>query len=240
MDERATWQQLIDRALSAAGWSPIVRYTPGAAYDTAAVEEYETAEGPADYILFHRGEALVAVEAKKLSLGPQNVLGQAQRYARGFRDGAFNFRGFRLPFVYSTNGEVIWFQDLREANSRSRQLTRFHTPSALREFLSRDTSDAAAWLRDHAIEDPILRPYQRDAIAAVERALLTGKRRMLVAMATGTGKTFTTIGLIYRLMKSGLARRILFLVDRRALAAQAAGAMAVFEPEPTLKFDRDL
>jgi type I restriction enzyme R subunit len=61
---------------------------------------------------------------------------------------------------------------------------------------------------------------------------------MLVAMATGTGKTFTTIGLIYRLMKSGMARRILFLVDRRALAAQAARAMAIFQPEPGLKFDR--
>jgi type I restriction enzyme R subunit len=61
---------------------------------------------------------------------------------------------------------------------------------------------------------------------------------MLVAMATGTGKTFTTIGLIYRLMKSGFAQRILFLVDRRALAAQAAGALAAFEPEPGLKFDR--
>ena len=61
---------------------------------------------------------------------------------------------------------------------------------------------------------------------------------MLVAMATGTGKTFTTIGLIYRLMKSGYAKRILILVDRRALAAQAAGALAAFEPEPGLKFDR--
>jgi len=94
------------------------------------------------------------------------------------------------------------------------------------------------WLKSHPIDNPFLHPYQRDAIAGVEGALLAGKRRMLVAMATGTGKTFTAIGLIYRLMKSGFARRILFLVDRRALAAQAAGAMAVFEPEPGLKFDR--
>lgn len=117
-------------------------------------------------------------------------------------------------------------------------MARFHTPAALREFLSRDIASARTWLREHPIEDPTLRPYQHDAIASIERALLAGKRRMLIAMATGTGKTFTTIGLIYRLMKSGLARRILFLVDRRALAAQAAGAMAVFQPEPGLKFDR--
>ncbi|MCI0407234.1 MAG: DEAD/DEAH box helicase family protein [Acidobacteria bacterium] len=238
MDEKTTRKELVDKALEASGWSPIVRYLPGAAYDTAAVEEYETAEGPADYVLFHRGEALAAVEAKKLGLGPQNVLVQAQRYARGFRGGPFNFEGFRLPFVYATNGEVFWFQDLRERDSRSRQVNRFHTPSALREFLSRETAAAWTWLRDHPIDNQFLRPYQRDAIARVEEALLEGKRRMLVAMATGTGKTFTTIGLIHRLMKSGLARRILFLVDRRALAAQAAGAMAVFEPEPGLKFDR--
>jgi type I restriction enzyme R subunit len=136
MDEWETRRRLIDPALEAAGWSPIVRYAPGVSYDTAAVREYETAEGPADYVLFHRGEALAAIEAKKLSLGPQNVLVQAQRYARGFRAGAFNFQGFGFPFVYSTNGEIFWFQDLREQNSRSREVAGFHTPSALREFLS--------------------------------------------------------------------------------------------------------
>ncbi len=238
MKEKATRKELVDRGLVAAGWGPILPYRHGATLTTAAVEEYETAEGPADYVLFHRGRALAAVEAKKLGLGPQNVLVQAQRYARGFRDGAFDFDGFRLPFVYSTNGEVIWFQDLREPNSRSRQVARFHTPSALLEFLTRDTATACTWLRDHPIDNQLLRPYQLAAIARVEEAILAGKRRMLVAMATGTGKTFTTIGLIYRLIKSGLARRILFLVDRRALAAQAAGAMAAFEPEPGLKFDR--
>ncbi len=111
MDEQTTRKTLIDKALEAAGWSPIVRYLHGASYDTAAVEEYETTEGPADYILFHRGDALGAVEAKKLSLGPQNVLSQAQRYVRGFHGGRFSFHGFRLPFVYSTNGEIIWFRD---------------------------------------------------------------------------------------------------------------------------------
>ena len=55
---------------------------------------------------------------------------------------------------------------------------------------------------------------------------------MLVAMATGCGKTFTTVNQAYRLMKSGVARRVLFLVDRRALAAQAVRAFAAFEPEP--------
>lgn len=238
VDEKTTRKLLIDKALAAAGWSPIVRYVPGASYDTAAIKEYETAEGPADYVLFHGGEPLAAVEAKKLGLGPQNVLGQAQRYAKGFRDGRLDYEGFHLPFIYSTNGEIFWFQDLREPDSRSRQIAQFHTPSALREFLSRDAATARTWLRSHPIDHQFLHPFQQDAIAKIEEALLAGKRRMLVAMATGTGKTFTTIGLIYRLMESRFARRILFLVDRRALAAQAAGAMAAFEPEPGLKFDR--
>jgi type I restriction enzyme R subunit len=67
---------------------------------------------------------------------------------------------------------------------------------------------------------------------------MSHKRQMLVAMATGTGKTFTMVNQVYRLMKSGVARRILFLVDRRALAAQAVNAFASFEPEPGLKFDK--
>ena len=61
---------------------------------------------------------------------------------------------------------------------------------------------------------------------------------MLVAMGTGCGKTFTTVNQIYRLMKAGVARRVLFLVDRRTLAAQAVRAFAGFEPEPGLKFDK--
>src|SRR5437867_4562919 len=83
-----------------------------------------------------------------------------------------------------------------------------------------------------------LRLYQADANAAVEKAIADRKRQMLVAMATGTGKTFTTVNQVYRLMKSGVAQRILFLVDRPALAAQAVRAFAAFEPEPGLKFDK--
>jgi type I restriction enzyme R subunit len=83
-----------------------------------------------------------------------------------------------------------------------------------------------------------LRQYQRDANAGIEAAIAARKRRMLVAMATGTGKTFTIVNEIYRLMKAGLGRRVLFVADRRALAAQAVRAFASFEAEPGLKFDK--
>src|SRR5208282_1719563 len=103
---------------------------------------------------------------------------------------------------------------LTEQASRSRQITKFHTPSALRELLSSDRTRSLEWLANVPNENAFLRPYQRESIDAIEQSLRHGKRTMLLAMATGTGKTFVAISLIYRLLKSGLARRILFLVDR--------------------------
>ena len=105
-------------------------------------------------------------------------------------------------------------------------------------MLGRDFEEVCAKLAALPNEHKLLRPYQKDANTAVEKAIRERKRQMLVAMATGTGKTFTTVNQVYRLMKSGVARRILFLVDRRALAAQAVKAFAAFEPEPGLKFDK--
>ena len=237
-DEWTTRKKRVEKALREAGWWPIVDFAKGAKYDNAAVREYETDEGPADYVLFHNGVAVASVEAKKVGLGPQNVLSQALRYARGFREGKFTFGEFHLPFAYSTNGEVFWHRDLRDPASRSRQIAAFHTPSALEESLSANRTQSIQWLQQNPNDNQFLRPYQREAIDAVEQALRVNKQRMLLAMATGTGKTFVAISLIYRLLRSGLARRILFLVDRRALAAQAVGAFSTFEPEPGLKFDR--
>ena len=122
--------------------------------------------------------------------------------------------------------------------NRSRQVARFHTPGALQEQLARDWDAALAKLGGAPNDNPKLRPYQREADEGIEKAIGDRKRAMLVAMATGTGKTFTIVNDIYRLMKSGVAKRILFLVDRRALAAQAVRAFASFEAEPGLKFNQ--
>ena len=236
--EAETRKRRVEKALGSTGWLPIFDYVRGQSYEFGAVREYETDSGPADYVLFMDGVAVAVVESKRLELGPQNVLVQAQRYARGLRSTPFNFGGFRVPFVYSTNGEVFWFQDLRDSRSRSREVAGFHTPSALREFFGHDLARAEEWLRNNSVDNPYLRPYQKEAIKSIEQALLSRKRRMLVAMATGTGKTVVAVSLVYRLLKSGFAKRILFLVDRRALAAQAVKAFSTFEPEPGLKFDR--
>ena len=157
------------------------------------------------------GRILGIVEAKKLTLGPQNVLTQAERYSRGTSANPLSFHGYRVPFLYSTNGEVIWHHDIRDHLDRSHTLAAFHTPEALEEKLSRDFNAACEVLLQTNNDHPRLRPYQREANSAIEKALCDRKRQMLIAMATGTGKTFTMVNEIYRLMKSGVAKRILFL-----------------------------
>jgi type I restriction enzyme R subunit len=238
--ERQTRARRIDPKLKASHWkiAPYEDAKPLSWYADTGVEEYPTSNGPADYGLCVDGQMLGIVEAKKLTLGPQNVLTQAERYSRGATASPLNFDGYRVPFLYSTNGEVIWFHDVRHPLNRARKLAHFHTPNALREMYSHDFQGACEWLRTTPNDHLRLRDYQAEANNEIEKAIANRKRNMLVAMATGTGKTFTMVNQIYRLMKSGMSRRVLFLVDRRALAAQAVRAFASFEPEQGLKFDR--
>src|SRR5207302_2055125 len=119
----------------------------------------------------------------------------------------FDFRGLRVPFLYSTNGEVIHFHDARDPLNLSRRVKQFHTPAALEELLGRDLAAACGWFAANPNDHPRLRPYQREANAAVEAAIARRKRAMLLAMATGCGKTFTLVNQVYRLLKSGAARR---------------------------------
>ncbi|MEW6377878.1 MAG: type I restriction-modification enzyme R subunit C-terminal domain-containing protein [Thermodesulfobacteriota bacterium] len=238
ISESKTRKLFIDKALIKAGWGPIVPFRVGTMYTQGSVEEYPTKNGSADYILYSKGIPLACIEGKKISIGPQNVLQQAKRYARGFEGGIRSFGDYQLPFAYSTNGKIIWFQDLRDPLNLSREVAEFHTPQALAEMLNKNETAAKEWLKDYEIDRTHLWPFQIEAITAIEQAILSRKRHMMVAMATGTGKTFTIFNLIYRLMKSGYAKRILFLVDRRALAAQAVTTSASFESEPGLKFDQ--
>lgn len=239
--EKITRKERIDIQLSKLGWQ-IIPYELG--LDTSklsnhAVEEYPTSNGPADYALFVNGKLLAIVEAKKYGIGAQNVLEQAKRYARGVVHNVGRWGEYMVPFLFSSSGEQVFFLDVRHPQNISRSIQDFYSPSATWEFFNRDETLANKWFIDTPIDNPKLRPYQKSAVAATEQAIINGKRKMLLAMATGTGKTFTTVNQIYRLLKSKKARRILFLVDRRALAAQAATAFASFETPSRLKLNQE-
>ena len=204
-----------------------------------AVEEYPTANGPADYALFVKGRLLGILEAKKVSVDPQNVLEQAKRYAAGTANTIGHWNGFKVPFLYSSNGTAIWFADVRDKGYYARELMNFHTSDAIEEMFARNAQEYKSWLTNTPNEIERLWPFQKLAIGSVEYLIIENKRRMMLAMATGTGKTFTTVAMLYRLIKSGFARRILFLVDRRVLAAQAAQAFSSFMTPSGNKFNQE-
>src|ERR1051325_1456240 len=85
-----------------------------------AVTEFPTNNGPADYALFVNGLLFGIIEAKKVTVNPQNVLEQAKRYAEGAMHGPGNWNGYRVPFLYSSNGEIIWHLDVRPEKRASR------------------------------------------------------------------------------------------------------------------------
>lgn len=209
MTEEQEWQtrrERINRKLTALKptWT-IIKYKD--TLDTSnlhchVVEEYPTANGPADYAFFVKGELLGILEAKKVKVAPQNVLEQAKRYSRGAFDGVGNWNGYRVPFLYSSNGEIIWFIDVRDSKNIRRQIAHFHTAQALEEFSKEDKSLGYVWLEKQPVDIEKLRYYQKEAIEATEKAIIQRKRAMLIAMATGTGKTFTTVAQIYRLLES--------------------------------------
>src|SRR5436190_14694365 len=126
MQPEAEWltrKSRIDKRLKQKGWQ-LARFTPALnlkALDGTAVEELPTANGPADYALFVHGQLLGIVEAKKVAVNPQNVLEQAKRYARGVFDAVGQWKDFRVPFLYASNGTLVWHVDVRPEKLISRQ-----------------------------------------------------------------------------------------------------------------------
>jgi len=253
IDEAAT-RTLIDTKLRARGWevdTPTLRFASGtrpAKGRNLAIAEWPTKSGPADYALFIGTRCIGVVEAKRQNKNVSSHIDQAQRYARGFHfeGGAEPFGGpwndssekhFVVPFVFSSNGRPylkqietesgIWFRDARKRTNHRRALADWPTPDGLKGMLEIDVEAAQADLKAQpfAFGFP-LRPYQKHAIEAVETGLADGVRNMLLAMATGTGKTKLAIAMLYRLLAAKRFRRVCFVVDRNALGTQAAGEFA--------------
>ncbi len=246
LDESET-RKLIDQQLRQAGWtadSATLRYSAGTRPQKGknlAIAEWPTASGPADYLLFVGLTPIAAVEAKRKNVDVSAALVQAQRYSRDWlseeelQSPSGPWGDYRLPFAFSSNGRPylrqlatrsgIWFRDLRLSGNLAHALDGWYTPEGLAELLKRSDEEAHERLKAEPFSYGFtLRPYQQDAILAVEAAIARGRREMLLAMATGTGKTKTCVALIYRLLKAQRLRRVLFLVDRSALGEQAANA----------------
>lgn len=200
-------------------------------------------KGRADYALF-AGEKLVAViEAKAEHKDIPSVIDyQCKEYAQNIRSEDEKYvittwGKYKAPFVFATNGRPylaqletksgIWFLDLRESANMPKALRGWISPDGMLKLLESDIEKADKvlqtlpydFLRD---KDGLnLRQYQLNAIQAAENAVINGQKNILLAMATGTGKTRTVLGMIYRFLKTGRFNRILFLVDRTALGEQA-------------------
>lgn len=216
-------------------------------------------KGFADYALF-AGEKMVAViEAKAEHKDILSVIDyQGKEYARNIRkeDEKYiigKWRGYKVPFTLATNGRSyleqyktksgIWFLDLRDGANIPEVLHGWMSPDGILELLEKDI-EAGNKALDELPYDLLLdkgglnlRPYQLQAIQAAEQAVVNGKTTVLLAMATGTGKTRTVLGMIYRFLKTSRFKRILFLVDRTSLGEQAYDVFKEVKLEELMPLD---
>lgn len=215
--------------------------------------------GYADYALFVGLKLVGIVEAKKAAIDIPSVIDhQCKEYAKGIKDEhqAYiinQWGAYKVPFVFATNGRKylkqietksgVWYLDLRRGANAPKALRGWISPQGLMEQLEKDIVAANAKLQNtpfDLLRDPDglnLRKYQINAIEAAEQAVINGKQTVLLSMATGTGKTRTILGMIYRFIKSDRFKRVLFLVDRTALGEQAEDVFKEVKIEELMSLD---
>jgi type I restriction enzyme R subunit len=221
---------LIDEKLRQAGWDPANKaevLTEVTIRDIVCeeavaygIQEQKKSDGRADYVLNNTdGHPLAVVEAKRSALDPYRAKAQALPYAQEI--GA--------PFIFLTNGEVIYFWDYK--NDDARPVHSFFSQRDLERIVHRSRNRkplASIEIPDHFIrtgETLKMRSYQKESMRALDHAIELGKRRFLIQLPTGTGKTDVVSLYMRRLIEAGRAERILFLVDREQLAKQAVEAL---------------
>ena len=216
-------RQHIDAQLAACGW--IVQDRPAMnlyAGRGVAVREFPLETGYADYLLFIDRRAVGVIEAKAEGIPLRAVAEQASAYTIGLPAGIPHV-ALPLPFQYESTGVETLFRDNRDPAPRSRPVFSFHRPETLADWLREpDTLRARlATMPERApLSSAALWPAQAEAIQSLERSFAEDKPRALIQMATGSGKTFTAVNFVYRLIKHAKARRVLFLVDRNNLGRQ--------------------
>lgn len=265
MSESET-RAIIDEQLRQAGWEADTISLNYKSHKTLpqkgknmAIAEWLCGNLWADYALFIGTELFGLIEAKKYGNDISTNLQQSKVYAIEINElldtsllGHWN--NFKVPFLFSTNGRSylkqietksgVWFLDVRNKFNNARSLQGWYQPEGLKKLYELDLQESNIKLQNSTLDflqSPAglgLRNYQIQAIEAVEDTLVNhpDQKRALLAMATGTGKTRTIIGLCYHLIKNNRFKRILFLVDRSLLANQAADSFKDNRVEDLLTF----
>jgi len=222
-------RQNIDKQLIQAGWvvQDLKDFNPSSGIGIA-VREYPTESGSADYILFIDRKPAGVIEAKKEGHTLSQVHDQTTRYS------ADNLKYIRkdevLPFQYESTGTETYFTDARDPSPRQREIFHFHKPETLIEWLKQEETLRSRLKKFPTLNSSGLRVCQVNAIVNLEESFSLNKPRALVQMATGAGKTFTSITAVYRLLKFAKAKKILFLVDTRNLGKQAEQEFQAYKP----------
>ena len=216
-------------------------------------------KGFADYALFVGLQLVGIIEAKAEHKDIPSVIDfQGKDYPRNIRAEDSKYQvgtwgEYKVPFTFATNGRPyleqyktksgIWFLDLREPSNVPQALRGWMSPEGIMERLEKDITAGNTALQQMPYDllrdkDGLnLRDYQLRAIQAAEKAIIDGKRTALLAMATGTGKTRTVLGMIYRFLTTNRFKRILFLVDRTALGEQAYDVFKEVKLEDLMTLD---
>ncbi|MEL7655717.1 MAG: DEAD/DEAH box helicase family protein, partial [Bacillota bacterium] len=220
LNEAETRTKIIDPKLEAAGWILQDRNQMNLhAGCGIAVREFPLETGYADYLLFVDRKAVGVVEAKAEGTTLGGVAEQSSTYLVGLPENIPHIQ-LPLPFAYESNGEEIFFRNERDPQPRSRRVFNFHKPETLADWAKEPISLRGRLQQLPAMNTDGLWSAQQEAITNLERSLAEDKPRALIQMATGSGKTFTAVSSVYRLIKFAKIRRALFLVDRSNLGRQ--------------------
>jgi type I restriction enzyme R subunit len=214
----------IDKQLEACGWIVQSRAEMNLyAGRGVAVREFPLSTGEADYLLFVDRKAVGVVEAKPEGVTLSGVAQQAANYSVGLPANIPHVT-LPLPFLYESTGVETFFRDERDPETRSRRVFTFHRPETLAALLL-DGDTLRSRLCLLPTQFPLITTglwgAQIEAINNLEKSLAENRPRALIQMATGSGKTFTAVSFVYRLIKHAKAKRVLFLVDRNNLGRQA-------------------
>lgn len=220
----------IDAMLVASGW--VIQSKSAINLQASlgvAVKEYQTDIGPADYVLFVDRKPVGIVEAKRVEEGVR--LSTHEDQTEGYATAKLKYLNNEpLFFGYESTGDVTRFTDYRDPKPRSRPVFIFHRPETFSEWIKQERSLRSRLHDIPALPTSGLRDCQINAIINLERSFKEARPKALIQMATGSGKTYTAITFVYRLLKFAKAKRVLFLVDTKNLGEQAEQEFMSYVP----------